>query len=234
VAKKKAKRCSSCGTEIGTAEKLCPSCRRDTGVSQTSETNGSSRVLPKKLEWQIGQARFQIDKRGASYTSPTKNPLATHSKDIGNLLTAYGIIKDSPGMTTVGLTASSQPNRTEKGWTVRWKDVREVKFNPEEHLVMLKEKWFTGGLGGGLGTLRLCCTPENYETVAATCQTFHSPTPQQTTRRSKARSMQPESATTSPAPSPPAPTYACPTCGEALTYIQQYKRWYCYKDKKYA
>jgi len=25
----------------------------------------------------------------------------------------------------------------------------------------------------------------------------------------------------------------CPTCGGPLTYIQQYQRWYCYKDKKY-
>ncbi len=26
----------------------------------------------------------------------------------------------------------------------------------------------------------------------------------------------------------------CPTCGGPLTYIQQYQRWYCYKDKKYV
>jgi sporulation protein YlmC with PRC-barrel domain len=29
-----------------------------------------------------------------------------------------------------------------------------------------------------------------------------------------------------------APT--CPTCGGPLTYIPQYQRWYCYKDKKYV
>lgn len=29
-----------------------------------------------------------------------------------------------------------------------------------------------------------------------------------------------------------APT--CPTCGGPLTYVQQYQRWYCYKDKKYV
>jgi hypothetical protein len=36
-------------------------------------------------------------------------------------------------------------------------------------------------------------------------------------------------------PPPPgfvAPT--CPTCGGQLTFIQQYQRWYCYKDQKYA
>ena len=26
----------------------------------------------------------------------------------------------------------------------------------------------------------------------------------------------------------------CPTCGGTLTYIAQYQRWYCYKDKKYV
>ena len=26
----------------------------------------------------------------------------------------------------------------------------------------------------------------------------------------------------------------CPICGGPLTYIQQYGRWYCYKDQKYA
>lgn len=26
----------------------------------------------------------------------------------------------------------------------------------------------------------------------------------------------------------------CPTCGKPLTYIEQYKRWYCYNCKKYA
>lgn len=26
----------------------------------------------------------------------------------------------------------------------------------------------------------------------------------------------------------------CPTCGQPLTWIKKYKRWYCYNDKKYA
>ena len=29
-------------------------------------------------------------------------------------------------------------------------------------------------------------------------------------------------------------TPVCPTCGNPLTYIPQYQRWYCYKDKKYV
>jgi hypothetical protein len=234
VARKKTRLCSKCGAEIGTTERLCNSCGRDTKASNVSKAKGSEGGLPKKLEWQIGEARFQIDKRGASYTAPTKNPLATHSKEIGNLMTAYGVIKGSPGIAPVGITTLSQPNRNEKGWTTRWKDVREVKFNPEERVITLKEKWFTGGLGGGLGTLHIYCTPENYETVASACQAFQSRTPQQTVRHPKARSTQPESATMTTPPPPPPPTYTCPTCGGTLTYIQQYNRWYCYTDKKYA
>jgi sporulation protein YlmC with PRC-barrel domain len=26
----------------------------------------------------------------------------------------------------------------------------------------------------------------------------------------------------------------CPICGQLLTWIPQYKRWYCYKDQRYA
>jgi sporulation protein YlmC with PRC-barrel domain len=29
-------------------------------------------------------------------------------------------------------------------------------------------------------------------------------------------------------------TPVCPICGEPLTYIAQYQRWYCYKDKQYV
>jgi hypothetical protein len=183
--RKKARVCSNCGTEMGTAKELCPICGKGTQVSSASKTNKKSDGLPKILEWQIGEGHFKIDRRGASYTAPTKNPLATHKKEIGTLMTAYGLVKGSPGITTVGITTMSQPNSNQKGWTVRWKDVREIKLNPEEHVVMLKEKWFTGGLGGGLGTYHIYCTPENYETASSTCQIFQSRKPQ-STRSSKA------------------------------------------------
>jgi sporulation protein YlmC with PRC-barrel domain len=32
----------------------------------------------------------------------------------------------------------------------------------------------------------------------------------------------------------PSQTPVCPTCGQPLTYIPQYQRWYCYKDNKYV
>jgi hypothetical protein len=38
-------------------------------------------------------------------------------------------------------------------------------------------------------------------------------------------------------PPPPPPNFVsptCPICGGPLSYIQQYQRWYCYKDKRYA
>jgi hypothetical protein len=40
-----------------------------------------------------------------------------------------------------------------------------------------------------------------------------------------------------PSPSPPSPQSTaapmCPTCGQPLTFVQQYGRWYCYNCKKY-
>jgi len=37
-----------------------------------------------------------------------------------------------------------------------------------------------------------------------------------------------------PPPPPPMTTIVkCPTCGQPLTFIQQYGRWYCYKCQKY-
>jgi hypothetical protein len=129
-----------------------------------------------KFEWQIGESHFHVDRRIASYTAPTKNPLATHGKEIGTLISTYGLVKGSPGVTTVGVTRMSQPNSNEKGWTVHWKDVREVKADPEKQEIRLKEKLFTGGLGGGLGTYHICCTPENYAEVLSACQAFHKKT----------------------------------------------------------
>lgn len=35
-------------------------------------------------------------------------------------------------------------------------------------------------------------------------------------------------------PPPPSATTVCPTCGSPLRYIEQYQRWYCDKEQKYA
>ncbi len=43
-----------------------------------------------------------------------------------------------------------------------------------------------------------------------------------------------QTATFAPPPPPPPPTPQCPTCGNPLTYIPQYQRWYCYHEKKYV
>jgi hypothetical protein len=144
------------------------------GLVVNKKARNRSEDMQHKFEWQIGESRFYVDKRIASYTAPTKNPLATHGKEIGTLMTAYGLVKGSPGIATVGMTKMSQRNSNEKGWIVHWKDVREVKTNPEEHVIMLKEKLFTGGLGGGLGTFHIYCTPENYEAVLSACEGFFS------------------------------------------------------------
>jgi sporulation protein YlmC with PRC-barrel domain len=40
--------------------------------------------------------------------------------------------------------------------------------------------------------------------------------------------------TTTPTPVAQTVQPLCPTCGKPLTYIQQYKRWYCYNEQKYV
>ncbi|MEM3465872.1 MAG: hypothetical protein QXU11_09485 [Thermoproteota archaeon] len=37
-----------------------------------------------------------------------------------------------------------------------------------------------------------------------------------------------------PPPPPPEPAYPCPTCGNPLTYVPQYRRWYCHHCRKYV
>lgn len=49
------------------------------------------------------------------------------------------------------------------------------------------------------------------------------------------RSAQTAPAASVPPPPPPPPkSPTCPTCGNPLSYIQQYQRWYCYKEQKYV
>jgi hypothetical protein len=37
-----------------------------------------------------------------------------------------------------------------------------------------------------------------------------------------------------PPPPPPQQPPTCPTCGNPLTFIPQYQRWYCYREQKYV
>jgi hypothetical protein len=37
-----------------------------------------------------------------------------------------------------------------------------------------------------------------------------------------------------PPPPPMAASHVCPTCGQPLTFVQQYSRWYCQNEKKYV
>lgn len=45
---------------------------------------------------------------------------------------------------------------------------------------------------------------------------------------------QPSQPTVAPQTQAPPPTATCPSCGGPLTWIPEYKRWYCYKENKYA
>jgi sporulation protein YlmC with PRC-barrel domain len=53
----------------------------------------------------------------------------------------------------------------------------------------------------------------------------------QAMQQSSAQSVQPQTAQSAQQSQS---TPMCPICGQPLTWIPQYKRWYCYKDQKYA
>jgi hypothetical protein len=110
------------------------------------------------------QVRFRVESRGAGFTTRSKQ--RDVYKKLGSLLVLMGIAKSSLTAITIGLQ-QSQTEGAGVGKEIAWNEVRNVSLYPKQDVVLLKERWFTGGLGGGLMSIRLYCTPENYETVAA-------------------------------------------------------------------
>jgi len=110
------------------------------------------------------QVRFRVESRGAGFI--TRMEQRDVFKGISSLLILMGIAKPSLTTIVIGLQ-QSQTKGAGIGSDIGWDDVRQVLLYPKERVVLLKERWFTGGLGGGLRSVRLYCTPENYETVAA-------------------------------------------------------------------
>ena len=110
------------------------------------------------------QVRFRVESRGAGFITRSKQ--IDVFKGFSFLLILMGIARPSLASIVIGLQ-QSQTKGAGIGSDIGWNDVRQVLLYPKERVVLLKERWFTGGLGGGLRSLRLYCTPQNYETVAA-------------------------------------------------------------------
>jgi MMPL family len=110
------------------------------------------------------QVRFRVESRGAGFTTRSKQ--GDVYKGISFLLILMGIARSSPPAIVIGLQ-QSHTTGAGIGGEISWHDVRQVSLYPKEHVVLLKERWFAGGLGGGLRAIRLYCTPENYDAVAA-------------------------------------------------------------------
>lgn len=110
------------------------------------------------------QVRFRVESRGAGFTTRSKQ--RNVYKGISFLLILMGIARSSPPAIVIGLQ-QSHTSGAGIGGEINWHDVRQVLLYPKEHVILLKERWFAGGLGGGLRTIRLYCTPQDYETVAA-------------------------------------------------------------------
>ncbi len=109
------------------------------------------------------RVRFRVESRGAGFITVSKQ--RDVFKGFSFLLILMGIARPSPVAVTIGLQ-QSHTSGAGIGGDIGWDDVRQVLLYPKERVVLLKERWFAGGLGGGFRSIRLYCTPENYEAVA--------------------------------------------------------------------
>lgn len=110
------------------------------------------------------QVRFRVESRGAGFITRSKQ------RDVFKGLSFLLILMSVARPSLVGIVIGLQQSQTRGagiGSDIGWNDVRQVLPYPKERVVLLKERWFTGGLGGGLMSIRLYCTPGNFETVAA-------------------------------------------------------------------
>lgn len=110
------------------------------------------------------QIRFRVDTQGAAFVTP--RTIRGANRVLGFLTMFLGISQGRLSASLIGWSQASLGSSEWGGDSIAWSDVRGVALHPRERVVVLKEKWFTGGLGGGLRSFRLYCTPENYQQVA--------------------------------------------------------------------
>ena len=104
------------------------------------------------------EVHFRIDKKGVSWT--TRKRTRKKNAVINGLLFFLGLLSGKPGPVGSALLGEAQQN-----WSIQWKDVREVKVYPKQHVVMLKGSW---------KKMPVYCTSENYETIVKMCSFLHS------------------------------------------------------------
>lgn len=103
------------------------------------------------------EVRFRVDTSGASYKTIGKT--RKQNAVVSFLLLIGGLYTKSPGLVGMSmLSASTQ----EDG--MNWNEVRELKFYPKQHAIMLK---------GRIRRFIVYCKPENYETVSRMCLYYH-------------------------------------------------------------
>ncbi len=103
------------------------------------------------------EVRFRVDNLGASYRPRSKTRKKNAALIILGLI--FGLYRGSPLLVGSSiLTASRQDD------SMGWKEVRELKFYPKQHVIMLKSR---------MRRFFIYCRPENYETVSRMCLYFY-------------------------------------------------------------
>jgi len=93
-------------------------------------------------------ARFEVTSKGAHYG------VSTTQRKLNKVIVVLGILAGKPGVAGSGMLAQSQEEQF-----FAWSDVFRVDLDPRRRVVILRNTWRT--------LIRLYCTPENYEEVAA-------------------------------------------------------------------
>jgi hypothetical protein len=109
------------------------------------------------------QVHFRVDEHGASFfaLSKTRNV----SRSIGFSILVMAIAQRMSGIVGIGL-AQSRAGSDSTSLDIEWDDIDRVVLYPKERVVVLKRSW-KRVFPLGFTSLRLYCTSENYESVAA-------------------------------------------------------------------
>ena len=97
-------------------------------------------------------AGYKIDPKGIlNYTQKRQ---AKRNRAVNGLTVILGLATGKPGAAGAGMLAQARQTAF-----LKWRDIRRVKYNPEQHTIMLR--------GSLLESMAVFCTAENYEQVQA-------------------------------------------------------------------
>lgn len=103
-------------------------------------------------------ARFAVDAKGVEYHAEKRE------SRMNRIVAAVGALMGSPTTAGAGALAMSREHLH-----LEWEGIREVRYYPSARVIAIRNSWRT--------MLRLHCSPELYDDVAAAVRHHHAATP---------------------------------------------------------